>query len=81
MSAERVSSTETVIVFVRLLDEGTDVWRPTRAHQLPGGLYRLLPSEGYDPEDEDWEFPPGCTVACELQAKSGEKVLVAIRQV
>lgn len=81
MSGEMVSSTDAVTVFVRLLDEGTDVWRPTRAHPLPGGSYRLLPPEGYDPEDEKWEFEPGSTVTCELQAKGGQEVLVATRQV
>lgn len=80
MSGERVSSTEVVTVFVRLLDEGTDVWRPARADRLPDGSYRLLPPEGYDPEDEKWEFAPGSTVVCELQTKGGQEVLVATRQ-
>jgi len=30
------------VVYVRLLDEGTDVWRPVRATALPDGTFRLL---------------------------------------
>jgi hypothetical protein len=34
-----------VVVYVRLLGEGTDVWRPARATALPDGTFRLLVSE------------------------------------
>jgi hypothetical protein len=34
MSVRQDSDTE-VVVYVRLLDEGTDVWRPARAINLP----------------------------------------------
>jgi hypothetical protein len=42
---------------VRLLDEGTDVWQPIRATALPDGTFRLLESDGCDPNAETWEFP------------------------
>lgn len=62
MSADRNLSTEKVKIFVRLLDEGTEVSRPTEAISLGHGLFKILPTPEYDPEDEIWEFPPGATV-------------------
>ena len=52
----------TVEIHVRLLDEGTDCSRPTKAINVGNGLFKLLPSENYDPKDENWEFPPGSIV-------------------
>jgi hypothetical protein len=63
MSVRQDSDTE-VVVYVRLLDEGTDVWRPVRATNLPDGSFRLLEPEGYDPNAETWEFPPSTKVRC-----------------
>ena len=64
-------------IFIPLLDEGTDVFRPTEAVPLGGGLYRVLATPDYDPEDEHWKFPPGSTVACAIQCLEGEEVIVA----
>jgi hypothetical protein len=47
-----------VEIYVRLLDEGTDVSRPTKGIVLGGGLFKLLPTDNYDPDDERWEFLP-----------------------
>jgi hypothetical protein len=47
-----------LMVYVRLLDEGTDVWQPVRATALPGETFRLLEPDGYDPNAETWGFPP-----------------------
>jgi hypothetical protein len=63
MSVHQDTDTE-VVVYVRLLDEGTDVWRPARATALPDGSFRLLEPEGYDPAAETWEFPPSTKVRC-----------------
>jgi hypothetical protein len=56
MPAHRDTDTEAMI-YVRLLDEGTDVWRPVRATVLPDGTFRLLEPNCYDPNAETWEFP------------------------
>ena len=63
MSVHQDTDTEAV-VYVRLLDEGTDVWRPVRATALPDGTFQLLEPSGYDPNAERWEFPPSTKVRC-----------------
>jgi hypothetical protein len=78
MSADQGSNTETT-VYVRLLDEGTDVWRPVQARQLPDGTFMLNEPEHYDPEAEAWEFPPHTRVRCASKRFSdGEQGLVAV---
>jgi hypothetical protein len=47
---------------VRLLNEGTDAFRPTRALKLGGGLFKLVAPPDYDSVGEAWEFLPGATV-------------------
>jgi hypothetical protein len=51
---------------VRLLNERTEVFRPTRALKLGGGLFKLVASPDYDPGQEQWELLPGATVRVEL---------------
>lgn len=61
------------LIYIRLLNEGTDVSRPTEALELGSGLFRVLPTHDYDPEDEEWEFLPGSVVECEkIQDAQGE---------
>lgn len=71
------SSTETHQVYVRLLDEGTDVFRPAPAIRVSEGVYELIAPGDYDSEDETWEFLPGSKVRCELRDLTGGRVLVA----
>jgi hypothetical protein len=49
-------------IYIELLDEGTDTWRPAMAEDLGNGLYKVLPTPDYDPEVETWEFLPGAIV-------------------
>jgi len=53
----------TKTIYIRLLDEGVDVWRPVKAEVLGGERYRII-SENTDPEDEKWEFKTGEVVHC-----------------
>jgi len=73
MSARQDTDAETV-VYVRLPDEGTDVWRPVHTAALPDGTFRLLEPEGYDPKAETWEFPQATKARCVTQkfADGGE---------
>jgi len=80
MSEATDSSTRRV--YVRLLGEGTDAWRPAV------GMFTYddesiceLCDEGYDEELEQWEFPPGSKVRCEMQLRGGERYWVAVSAV
>lgn len=59
---------QTCSVFVRLLGEGTAVWRSVSALCVGPGLFRLL---GPIPEGECWEFGPGEVVRCAMRVFSG----------
>ncbi len=65
-------------IFVRLLDEGTDVVKPTPALPLGDGSFQLLPTSDYDPETETWEFLPGSKVQLERTVRSGGSILLAV---
>ena len=67
---------ESHTVYVYLLDEGVDVWRPVTADNLGSGRYRL---RGPVPEDESWQFQPGEVVCCEQRQLSGGIALVAVK--
>jgi hypothetical protein len=64
-------------IYVHLLDEGTEVLRPTAARQISDLVFLLLEPEDYDEEDEEWQFPPGSLVRCVAQVREQEPVLVA----
>jgi hypothetical protein len=69
------------VVYVNLPEEETPVIRPTMAEVLGNNLFRLLPTERYDPEDEVWEFLPGTIVLCERRrTMEGEWVMRAVKQ-
>jgi hypothetical protein len=77
MAADAGSGTETI--YVRLLDEGTDVWRPTTAVRLPDGTFELLPTGDHGPAIETWEFPAGSVVECEVRDEGPDRIRVATR--
>jgi hypothetical protein len=52
-------------VYVQLLDENVDAWRPVRATFEGNGVYRLLDEQ---PGDERWAFPPGSRVLCQRRS-------------
>ena len=68
-------------IYIRLLDEGTNVWRPVAATALADGTYILDTTSV--PDSEQWEFQPGSRVMVEkkrFEGKSGT-YLVAVRLV
>ena len=77
MSAAMDSSTRTQEIFIPLVNEGTDVFRPTLAVKLADNLNRVLATKDYDSTDEKWQFPPGTTVECAAENRNGYHVLVA----
>ena len=77
MSGEMGSSTSAVEIFVRLLNEGTDVLRPTQGLVLGSNDVQVLATPDYDPALEKWEFPPGSKVRCVKEVRGGRELLVA----
>jgi hypothetical protein len=51
-------------IYVALLVERVDVWRPVEAKELGSRRYLIL---GPVPDDETWEFPPGSIVGVEMK--------------
>jgi hypothetical protein len=58
-------SEETIEIYVRLLNEGAEVFS-SGSRSGSRGLYRLVAPNDYDPDDEEWEFRPGETVGIRL---------------
>lgn len=71
-----MDSPATLSIYVRLLDEGTDVWRPVAARPIDGEWFEICAEQSV-PEDEQWEFLPGAVVRCQLRQLSGGARLVA----
>jgi len=76
MSAVLGSSTKPV--YVRLLNEGTTVYRPVKVATVEGGAVKLIAPPGFDSEDEEWEFRPGSIVLLKEQILEGKEVLIAV---
>ncbi len=66
-------------IYVSLLGEGIDVWRPVKAQRLDGRTWYIEPGQDYDPSTERWEFTPGSTVICERRSTSQGDILAAVR--
>ncbi len=78
MAAENKQAT----IYIALLNEGTAVYRPTLANRIKDNIFEVLPTPNYDPDDEEWEFPPGSLVKCEERQFStpGHKGLAAVEE-
>ena len=66
----------TEVVYVRLVGEGTNVYRPVPASPAGKDSARLITPD--DPDDEDWEFKPGTLVRLESTYLDGQVVRVAV---
>jgi hypothetical protein len=72
---------EPAVIYVALLGEAVDVWRPVKARSLPGGLFRIIGADG-DVSEEVWEFAAGAVVRCEQKMFYGGKAgVTAVEQV
>jgi hypothetical protein len=67
-------------IYVKLLNEGSLVYRPVPAKAMGDNIYQLGGIELYDPEDELWEFMPGTLIEVEMRNLEGEQKLVAIKE-
>ena len=70
-------STDVIQIYVRLLNEGTDVVRPTNGVVLAPDVIRVEPTKDYDSELEQWQFPPGSKVRCVRERRGDAEILVA----
>lgn len=71
----RVFEHMTTTIYVKLLNEGTDVWRPVDAVEVSHGLFRLARMTD---ESEVLEFPPGSIVRVENRGLSSGLEMVAV---
>ncbi len=71
--------TESGVIFVRLLDEGVEVWRPVEAQRVGEDVYRIIMDQPYDREIETWQFEPGDHVVVELIESNEGPILAAVR--
>ena len=67
-------------IYVKLLGEGTDVFRPVKVRKVENDVYEILYDGQYDPNIEEWEFLPGFRVLCEIQTRSSGDILVAVKK-
>lgn len=65
-------------IYVKLFDEGTNVYRPVPGKRISENIYKLEGINIYDPLDEKWEFPPESYVEVAEQYLNNENVLVAV---
>lgn len=72
----------TATIYVALIGEGTNVWRPVEAELLGENRYRII-SKNNSPEDEQWEFQTNDIVHCEQRVLSASASVhrVAVRRV
>lgn len=68
------------VIYVKLIDEGIDVWRPVRAKagSKPGTFHIIGAVDDSSDEGEQWEFPIGSIVFCELRELDGKRCHVAV---
>jgi hypothetical protein len=67
-------------IYIYLLDEGTDVWRPADAEQVGDSTYRIT-GQAAD-NTEKWQFKTGEIVRCREKIFSGgRRGLVAYEKV
>jgi len=70
-------------IYVYLLEEGVDDWRPVDAELVGPGVYRIVGTNAH-PETEHWEFQTGELVRCEektLTDNRPHRCLVAVERV
>ena len=67
--------TPRTIIYVAMLQEAVDVWRPVEAEHLGGDNY-LIVDQAYDRDSESWQFEPGEHVVCK-EIQSAEGLLLA----
>ncbi len=68
------------MIYIRLLNEGSDAWAPAPARRVGGSVFEVLRPSDYHPQAEVWEFVPGTMVECEERIRGSHRVLLAVRR-
>lgn len=63
-------------IYVPLLNEGVEVWRPVEARRLSADTYLILDQE-YDRDLETWAFEPGIVVKAQARKQNGREIVIA----
>lgn len=72
------NSSELVTIYVELLGEGVQVWRPVKARHVHENRYEIV-AQDYDRDAEHWRFGPGATVVCQAIQGDDGPFLAAVR--
>jgi hypothetical protein len=72
--------TDENVLYIKLLEEGTDVYRITKGIKVKNLTFKVLSTNKYDPSDEIWEFPPGKVVKCRETFRDGKIVYIAYKE-
>ncbi len=76
MSDEKIE-----IIYIALLNEAVDVWRPVEAVQIEKYMYQIT-AVNENPDDEQWQFTTGDTVLCrEKHFQNGSRGLIAVKKI
>jgi hypothetical protein len=68
------------VIYVPLLEEGAQVWRPVHADHVSEDVYEITVEQ--EPKGERWAFPPRSVVRCRRQVfDDGASGLVAFELV
>lgn len=66
-------------IYIPLLGEDIDVWRPAQAYQIDENRYKILAPIVYGTKNEQWKFIPGSIVHCEyVTTTGGDRIFAAI---
>lgn len=69
-------------IYIRLLNEDIDVWRPVAASKLRENEYLILPLPDQTlAKEECWEFIPGDEVQVHQKISDGIQILVAVSKI
>lgn len=71
----RISAEGITMIYMPLLNDGTDAWRPVEAIKITDLGYMVTENA---PPDEEWAFQPGHILRCEEHHLSDGSHLVAV---
>jgi hypothetical protein len=74
-SLDQMAAESLTTIYMPLINEGVDVWRPVEAMKI-GELGYMVTQNA--PPEEDWAFQPGQILRCEERVTSEGSQLVAI---